>query len=257
MRTRPLLLTLFVSLLAHPALAADLTASAPVYKAAPLAPVPFTWTGFYLGGFVGGSGALEDPVDINNYGGQGIVSGVDHHWFNNINSSVIGGGTIGYNYQIGAFVAGLEGELGYLHLVGSGVDNLSPGPDVFSASRLGDWYGIAAGRLGVTWDRALFYVKAGGIFTQASATITDTCTALPCGPRAIVANGSTNIASWVAGGGIEYAFDRHWSIKGEYLYSGLGQHFLASGVANDGFTYNFDNQFTKLQIYKFGVNYRF
>ena len=75
--------------------------------------------------------------------------------------------------------------------------------------------------------------------------------------RPILANGSTNIATWVAGGGIEYAFDNHWSVKGEYLYSRLGRHFLASGVANNGLTYNFDNEFTNLQLYKFGVNYRF
>lgn len=241
------------------ALAADIPAPVPVYKAPVVAPPPpFTWTGFYVGGFVGGGTGSEDPTDINQYGGEGITSGVGHIWAYKVGTSFIPGATIGANYQYGRFVIGAEGEAGYVNLNGCGADPRSPGMDVVSCSKLGNVYELIAGRFGVAVDHLLFYGKAGVVFTNVSATVVDNCSALPCGPRTIAAAGSaSNQASAAVGGGVEWAFHPNWSVKVEYMWWALDNHFLATGVANDGFTYNWDHNFSGLSTVKVGVNYRF
>jgi outer membrane immunogenic protein len=61
----------------------------------------FSWTGFYIGGNVGagwGRGDINDTVGLMNFATSN-------------NASFIGGGQIGGNYQIGAFVIGAEADL--------------------------------------------------------------------------------------------------------------------------------------------------
>lgn len=244
---------------AAPALAADLAPVAPYYKApvAVAAPAP-SWTGFYIGGGGGVGWGSEDPVDINQYAGaEGAAIPAGHAWRYGMGTTFIGGGTVGYDHQFGMFVAGIEGDFGYLHQTGSGADPLSPGMDVLSKATLGDWYAIIAGRAGIAYNRALFYGKVGAGWTPMSATITDSCTAAPCGPLTINASGSaSNNASLVFGGGIEYLLSQNWSVKLEYLNWSLGTHFLVTGVASNGNTYSWDHSFSPLQTVMFGVNYR-
>ena len=243
---------------ASSALAADLAPVAPYYKAPiTVAPPAPSWTGFYIGGAGGVGWGSEDPVDINQYAGaEGAVPAAGHAWRYPMGTTFIGGGTVGYDHQFGMFVAGIEGDFGYLHQTGSGADPLSPGMDVVSSAVLGNWYAIIAGRAGIAYDRALFYGKVGAGWTPESATITDGCTAKPCGPLTITANGSTNQASLVYGAGIEYLLTRNWSVKLEYLNWSLGNHFLVTGVASNGNTYSWDHSFSPLQTVMFGVNYR-
>ena len=89
-------------------LGTSLAANAADLPPAPRAPVPympaaipvFSWTGFYIGGNVGGGWSRGNVVDS--------VFGVN---FNNGNSaSFLGGGQVGGNYQIGAFVIGAEAD---------------------------------------------------------------------------------------------------------------------------------------------------
>jgi outer membrane immunogenic protein len=234
----------------------------PVYKAPIIAAPVFTWTGFYVGGFVGGSSGSEDPTDLNEYDFQGVAgiprSGTFHNWAYRLKSSFIGGGTVGYNYQIGMWVLGIEGEAGFIRLTGSAPDPNSPGLDVVSSSALGNWYVIGAGRVGYAFDRWLAYVKGGAVFTRESATITDMCAVAPCGPVTIVATGTRNVVKPVVGGGLEYAFTNAWSIKGEYLYWLLNDNgFAVTGVASNGATYSWQHSFSGVHTAKIGINYAF
>ena len=239
----------------------------PVYKAPVVAaPIPFTWTGFYGGVFGGGGFGSEDPVDINEYAWQGLA-GVPrnasfHTWIYDMKPSGIFGGTLGFNYQTGNFVFGVEGELGYIRSTGGAPDINSPGQDVASAARLGDWYGLIAGRLGYAWDRTLVYGKGGVVFVKEQAAVADTCVgagtpAAPCGPLTILATGSNNEVAAVFGGGIEYAFANNWSAKLEYLYWALNDRFLVTGVASNGATYSWEHAFSGLHTVKLGINYSF
>ena len=103
--------------------AADLPVKAP-----PPAPV-FNWTGCYVGGYVGGARSDGDMTftDLGNaqfrsYSGGIIAGRVEdrHSWSAGSDSSFIGGGTFGCNWQpVGSpFVLGLEGEAGYMKLEG-------------------------------------------------------------------------------------------------------------------------------------------
>src|SRR5204863_9573066 len=78
-------------------------------KAPPLAPVPppSSWAGFYLGGQIGYG---EDAVRWRNLGGSAAFSPLDS-LTRDRGSGVIGGGQLGYNFQVNRLVFGVEGSV--------------------------------------------------------------------------------------------------------------------------------------------------
>lgn len=214
--------------------AADLGAPRYAPPVAPVVPVvlPFSWTGCYLGGFAGGAWAdTVNVYDVNNYAGQPLLP--YNNWSYSLDSSVIAGGTAGCNWQpIGTpWVFGIEGELGYVDLAGSAYDPLFPLPNTLLASAsIGNVYGMVTGRVGYAVDRVLFYVKGGAAFVDESVTVAHP--AFP-GLPAFSATASNNDARWTLGGGIEWAFARNWTIKGEYMFIG-SDIASACGVAGIG-----------------------
>jgi outer membrane immunogenic protein len=239
-----------------------------MYTKAPVGPViaPFTWTGFYTGGFVGGAVAARNvrateiapgPGPFAGYNGVGttVTYGLD--------KSVIAGSTMGWNQQFGWLVAGIEGEVGFIRLRGSGAFPTSPALDTVSATRTADWYGVIAGRLGLAFDRALLYAKGGAAFVGVSSSVTDFCIAFPCGAGVVGANGGSSIRpTWAAGGGIEYAFTNNWTLKAEYLYLDTEQSYVASGPGNNSFVggsqiYNWVHDVPGIHTGKLGINYKF
>src|SRR3712207_1740638 len=142
--------------------AADLPARvappAPIVAAVPL----FTWTGFYVGVNAGygwqdnNDGSVFVPAGTFGAGTPGgtITFGDDN------GDGFVGGGQIGYNYQIGTFVVGLEADLQWADLGGS--DGTVFVPTTFPASFIPagtaggiDWFGTVRARVGVAFDRAL------------------------------------------------------------------------------------------------------
>jgi outer membrane immunogenic protein len=240
------------------AVAADLPARMPV-KAPPMVAPAFTWTGCYIGGFVGGAAQSRgvNAFDRNAYNGVPRDA-----WGYDLDSSVIGGGTLGCNYQpVGSpFVLGLEGEVGYMRLTGSAFDpftsvfNATTG-QILSSTRVGDWYGMITGRVGYSWDRALIYAKGGAAFVNVNTAVTDFV-----GVNQIAAaNNGDMRATWTVGGGVEWAFDPNWSVKAEYMFIGLhnSNDQAACGVANTGGTFCWDHDLQGIHTAKVGLNYRF
>jgi len=83
--------------------AADLGAR-PTYKAPPLVaatPVPFSWTGFFIGGHIGGGWGKKTWIDLGDDNSDNTSYNV---------SGVLGGVQAGFNYQIASLVAGVEGD---------------------------------------------------------------------------------------------------------------------------------------------------
>lgn len=235
------------------AVAADMPVKA---RPAPL-PVPvFSWTGCYIGGFVGG--AWGDRTvrtrDINGYNGPDT-------WFYDVDSTVIGGGTLGCNYQVSRFVAGVELEGGYLRARGSALDPLSPflPLDTRSSTQFGDWYFVAAGRAGLAFDRALFYVKGGAAFIDTRVSVVDN-NAAGAGTALINATYSDTRTTWALGGGIEYAFTNNWTLKGEYLYIDTRQTVNTCGISSNapaGPPFCWTHDIPGLHTAKIGLNYKF
>src|SRR5215467_1274222 len=196
--------------------AAEVGARPPVYAPPPIyvAP-PFSWTGFYLGANIGGAWSQRNLTD---------------------KGAFIGGGQLGYNYQFGNFVLGIEADfdgVASTNSPGAGVAGPAFGTQVTNNNR---WIATLAGRFGITNDTWLFYGKAGGGWVGSDdLTITNTVT----GASITVSNNNTN-SGWLVGGGIEWAFAPNWSVKIEYDYLRLNsQTFTAPAggfLAGDTFT---------------------
>jgi outer membrane immunogenic protein len=254
---RLLLTTVALGVLALPAMAADL---APVYKAPP-APLAPGWTGFYVGGTVGGI-FTNNSVDVattntaNNISGNlsplGLTAGpasaaaatgsVGTGW-----SSLVGGVEVGYNWQFAAtWLLGLEADI--QGIAGSGgpsaLSNVVPRDAVhfpgdnytatISATDKVDWLGTVRGRLGFlvtpTW---LIYGTGGLADGSASSSTSITGGETPN-------TGATNIAGagslsstrvgWTAGAGAEYMFLPNWTVKAEWLHYDLGSVSYSNGT---------------------------
>lgn len=194
--------------------AADL--SRPLYtKAAPIAvPMAYNWTGFYVGANVGGSWGRQDTR-------------FDSTTVSIINSNhldgVIGGGQIGYNWQLGSpWVFGIEADF-----QGSGqkhsdvLASLAGGTTSLSYENKLDWFGTVRGRLGYAiGDRGTWLPYITGGLAYGDSKISGSGTVL--GTTAVAFSQSDTRVGWTIGAGIEWAFADRWSAKLEYLYMDLG-----------------------------------
>jgi outer membrane immunogenic protein len=201
----------FAALGMAPAVAADLAAR--TYTKAPaVAPLP-TWAGFYIGA-MGGYASQDD--DFGMKGG-------------------FAGGTVGYNWQMGSLVLGVEADAAWGDISATaGVPGL-----VSLDSKIQD-LGTVRGRVGYAVDQVLFYGTAGFAWADNKAT----ASAL----GASVSESQVH-TGWTAGAGVEYMFAPHWSLKGEYLYRDLESKTYFSGGVNSGDL--------KLHSGQVGVNYHF
>ena len=211
--------------------AADLR---PAYKAPSKASAPFSWTGFYVGGNVGyGWGnASFDAV-----GGSLSPKGVN------------GGVQLGYNYQLGQVVFGLGGDFQFADHKDS--ISASGGGATVTLEDKSDWFSTARGRIGFAFDRFLPYVTGGAAFTHTK--LNDDVSA----PGGLSASASADKTStgYAIGGGLEYAIDRNWSVKGEYLHLGFGsQTYDFTSAGGPPFSASAKLSF---DIARLGVNYRF
>jgi outer membrane immunogenic protein len=185
--------------------AAD-AARPPGYRGAPAVPY-YDWNGFYAGAHVGA--AFADNSDVG----------------------FLGGGQAGYNYQVGRYVFGIEGELagtsegGSVNVMGSRVE--------WSV----DWVATLAARFGWLVDpQWLVYGKFGAAWSHASAEQTF------MGMQ--VWSLDKTSSGWVLGFGTEYALRDNWTAKFEYNMIDFGNDFPS--VVDD-----------KTHVFKAGLNYRF
>jgi outer membrane immunogenic protein len=155
------------------------------------APV-FTWTGFYAGVNAGyGWNTSDDDVVIN-----GTAYGVD-------DEGGFVGGQIGYNYQIGSFVLGLETDIQYADI--SGDSNI---PGLNSDDDDDNWFRTVCARAGYALDRVLIYATGGQAYGKISNGFS---------------NSDDTSVGWTLGAGVKYAFTDTLSVRFEGLYIHLDQ----------------------------------
>ncbi|MET0650929.1 MAG: outer membrane protein [Hyphomicrobiaceae bacterium] len=196
-----------------------------------LEPPPiFTWSGFYIGGNIGAAWSNSTLTDD-----ASVLSYTQSH------SGFIGGGQLGYNYQIRNLVLGIEWDFDWTS-IGETRNGLFLG-NAFQASAETDWMTTLSGRVGLTVERWLMYMKIGGGWVHNSASITN----LTTGASASTKNTD---GAWLVGAGVEYAISNNWLLKAEYNYLGLSDR----NVSAFGDTYTFDRD---IQMLKFGINYKF
>jgi outer membrane immunogenic protein len=271
-----LLTTLSLVALLEPVRAADMTPYYPdPYPVPYAAPIPiWGWTGFYVGGNVGGIFSSNNAVtntgaDTGALGlGSFLSAGAIPSSVSLSHDGVIGGGQAGYNWQLGpSWVWGIEGDV-QATSVRNSTSVAFGGNAIFtpfstSYSRELDSLATVRGRVGfLLLPSLMWYGTAGIAFAQTKVGSAFNCGA--CVPRSGLQPGTTNASSynpfgWTVGTGIEWQFTPAWSIKAEYLFVDLG------GTQTSTITYSYATSSSSLtstandrdNIVRFGINYRF
>ncbi len=200
--------------------AADLGGRPGSYKDEPdYGPPRYMWTGLYVG-IQGGYGAADayhfTPADI--YGSPEI-------------DGFLGGGTLGYNFQSGNIVWGLETDFSFADLNGR-----ESCPVNLTCRASMDWLWTIRGRVGLDMNGWMPYITGG--FAMADVAASDD-----------LGSGSDTVSGWTIGGGLEVKLDRAWSLKGEYLYVDLDDRFGIGGTGRASIE--------DLHIVRAGLNYKF
>jgi outer membrane immunogenic protein len=217
------------------------------------------WTVLYVGGFAGGAAGTR----VNTTQPYLWNSAKKEPYSYNTKAGAMGGGTVGYNWQLGKspYVVGIEGELGYMGMKGRATDPGSPGSDGHHKAKINNAYGLIGGRLGYAYKRSLFYVKSGAVFVQTKTGYTDDCNKNPCGPGLLNISGKKNSVGYAIGGGIEQALPPEWfeqakniSIKVEYLYLGVERSQNISNVIPGAIS---GDRIRGIHTAKIGINYHF
>ena len=187
--------------------------------------VYYNWTGFYVGingGYAWGRSNWDSPA----------LSLSPRGW--------LIGGTIGYNYQLGSVVWGIEGDYDF-----AGVDQRAACLGAFACESRQRWLATVRGRLGYAFGGLLPYITGGVAFSNIHAS-----TSTLAFPGADDAR-----TGWTAGVGAEYALAGNWTTKIEYLHVDLGRSDCS--VACGPLVTAANNVSFKENILRFGLNYRF
>jgi outer membrane immunogenic protein len=252
------------------AFAADLPRRSMAPAPAQVYAVPvFTWSGLYVGLNAGGGFSANNGSGANTFflpagsivgsaGTNGVLTLPSNG--NNNRSGFVGGAQIGYNWQAGSFVYGLETDIQYANLSrrngqittpagytfvgvpGAAFGGAPPATVVsgFGSGSGQNYFGTVRGRLGFAFDRTLIYGTAG-----------------------LAYGGNNSRVGYAAGGGVEYAFSNAWSAKLEALYVSLGRNNNngAGGVYNGGTNIltlaNNASRRNDFVVVRAGLNYRF
>jgi outer membrane immunogenic protein len=196
----------------------EMPTKAPAYLAQ-----AYNWTGPYLG--------------INAGGGWGRSSfdGTPPTGDFNVSGALIGG-TLGYNWQAGAIVYGLEGDLDWSSIRGSAPCG------ALSCETRNSWLGTVRGRLGYAAANGFMpYVTGGLAVGDVKASVTG------------LAGARQTRAGWTLGAGAEFALSGPWTAKLEYLYADLGKFDCGTSCG----TVAPDNVKFRANILRAGLNYRF
>jgi outer membrane immunogenic protein len=248
-----------------PAFAADVAPAS-------IPPPTWNWTGLYVGANIGWVGSTDS---VTNHGtdsgaaglGTSLLRGGIPGAINLNQTGVIGGGQVGYNWQVApTWVVGVETDFEGSGANGSnaftflGIPGILPITTVFNREL--DWVGTLRGRAGYLWFPSLLLYGTGGLaYGQNKIGTTAICPAWtpPCQSEGGTANQASNTSvGFAIGTGAEWLFAPAWSVRAEYLYVEFGRH-------SDTISYAYGPNVSTLtstvrerdNIVRFGVNYMF
>jgi opacity protein-like surface antigen len=223
---------------------------------------PFNWTGFYVGAQMGGLanlGEVSDPLGRSLFGNPNLATGP------------FAGGQLGYNYQSGSVVYGLEAEVGLPQIEGTSTCSAVSGTFVNSDCKIGiDAFGALTGRLGLALGpdgRSLIYGKAGAAWTKGSIDLVtnDSTSGFAGNPFTRNSNDLWRWG-WTLGAGAERVLAGNWSVKAEYDYASFGDQSVAllssavldtTGAVAATVPGRTGQASDEMHTFKLGVNYRF
>ncbi len=242
--------------------AADIARSA--YKAPPAPVATYSWTGFYIGVNAGYTWSNDNSINTRSVAGPcdlaavgcpaspnystlfalGATGSVDGKF-----DGFIGGGQLGYNWQVQNWVWGVEADIQWLsNSDGTGTYSVTvPSPafpaqpvlTTFSGSASLEWLGTVRGRVGfLSTPQAFIYVTGGLAYGEAklSGTYNATCVVCTFATRPNGAFAASDIlVGWTLGGGAEWLIAPNWTFKAEYLYYDLGDLSVSGTITTTFF----------------------
>ena len=213
-------------------------------------PPTANWAGFYLG--VNAGGLLgRDPSAL-----ASVAPGLNEQ-FHLMPTDYTGGGQVGYNWQAGSWVFGLETDI--QGSFGEDKDACIVACNAAAGATINQklpWFGTARGRVGYSLGSTLFYGTAGFAYGQTRTVLTEY--AVVGGVQS--ATFSRTRGGWTAGAGIESPlkffgfFGPNWTAKTEYLYVDLGN--TSNTFTLQATPQEFSTR-TQEHIFRGGVNYHF
>ena len=217
---------------AAPAVAADLAAR-PYTKAPAMVAAIYDWSGFYIG-INGGGGSAHSTWDqtapfVGREGSHDATGGTV-------------GGQIGYRWQSGQWVFGLEGQGNWADFTG---DNVSAFLAQRNRTKI-DSFGLITGQVGYAWNNVLLYVKGGAAVVGAKYDVFSTVSGAQ-----LSSNDQTRWGGTV-GAGLEFGFAPNWSVGVEYNHIFLSDKDVTFvGLQTDRIRQDVDMGLGRL-YYKFG-----
>jgi outer membrane immunogenic protein len=209
--------------------AADLAARQ--YTKAPPMDPGINWTGFYIGA-MGGYGWSDH--------GRVTVGGVAFAGSGSDINGGFGGGTIGYNWQMGSpWVFGLEADV-----AGADISNSQSSFGVTLTDKI-DAFGSVTGRIGYAVGPALFYAKGGYAWAD------NKMSASVAGVGTVFSENHVH-SGYTVGGGLEYMIAPAWSAKAEYMYADYGSETYLAAFVPGGVGFG-----AAFHTVKAGINYHF
>lgn len=199
------------------------------------------WTGFYAG-VTGGRGLQNGAIDDKNCNSSCSEWNLD-------GSGFTVGGTVGWNYQFGPGLVGIEADINWDNFDKSFTD-VDWGSNGTTHSEKWNWFATVRGRAGLVVNRALIYATGGLALVDVNANLRNAsgnCTSQGC----FDINGTK--AGLAVGVGTEYALTPNWTVKSEYLYVDLPTLNAHDEVRTS--TYNTYNYKSDAHIVRVGLNY--
>jgi outer membrane immunogenic protein len=221
-------------------------------KAPPPIVVVSTWAGPYIGLNAGVAWHRWKFTDVTNQLGflpVGSTAIVNHTYWSDMEAAFTAGGQIGYNWQSGRVVYGIEGDINWVNAKASASFSPIPSPPPVTATTRFDWFATIRGRLGVTMSPTMVYVTAGAAIVHHK----DKVTAAFFATSPDIVSNSTKV-TWVAGGGVEHRLSSDWSVKAEGLVIGRTSETVSN--VRSGETYRSQFRHSAV-IARIGVNRRF
>jgi len=220
---------------AMPARAADLPAYGKVPS--PMIAATYDWSGFYTG-FNGGWGSAKRCFDQS-------IPAVATDSCQNV-TGAIAGAQVGFRWQTGGWVFGLEGQGDWANLRGSSPSVVNAG--FINRSRI-DAFGLFTGQLGYAFDTALLYAKGGG------AVVSDRNDMLNAGALAATTAGDNRWGA-TAGAGVEWAFAQNWSAAVEYNHLFIGNRTATFNTPPPATAFSTDRIQGDADLVSVRINYR-
>jgi outer membrane immunogenic protein len=226
--------------MAAPAVAADLPARTYSKAPPPVIAAVYDWSGFYIGGN-GGYGTSRKEWDTTT---TGVVLGDEAS--HNATGGVAGG-QIGYRWQTGGWVFGLEAQGDWADLRGSSASLINLGVGGIDRSKI-DSFGLFTGQIGYAWNNVLWYAKGG------ASVVGDNYSGITAAGTVFDAASETRWGA-VVGTGLEFGFTPNWSFAFEYDHVFNGDRNL-NFTSPAGLTTRTERIQQDVDLFTVRVNYR-